>query len=140
MAERHRYADLRVGMEASFSHRITGSAVDRFAALSGDDNELHLSDARARELGYAGRVVHGMYLAALLSRLVGVHLPGAHALYLAQTLDFARPAFVDDEVRVSGEITTMHDETHTLQIRTEIRRSPSGEQLVRGTATVKVVE
>ena len=80
-----------------------------------------------------------MLLASLLSRLVGVHLPGRRALYLSQSVDFVQPVYVGDEVEVVGEVIRKQLAMRALVIRTEINASPD-RPAVRGKAHVQVFE
>ena len=132
------YDDIAVGMEASFDRRITEADVRTFAELSGDTNPLHMDEGYAGGTAFGGRIVHGMLTSALLSRLVGMHLPGKHALYVSQTLDFVRPVRPGDTVRVSGTVLSKQDATKALELRTEISL-PDGAAVVRGRAIVRVL-
>ena len=131
--------DIAVGSRASFSHRITVEDVDRFAQLSGDMNPLHTDEDYASKTTFGQRVVHGMFLASLLSRMVGMYLPGRRCLYLSQSLDFVQPVFIGDTVRVSVEVLQKQEATKTLVLRTDIHSSPD-KLVVRGKAHVQVLE
>ena len=131
--------DIAVGSRASFSHRVTVEDVDRFARLSGDMNPLHTDEDYASNTSFGQRVVHGMFLASLLSRMVGMYLPGRRCLYLSQSLDFVQPVFIGDTVRVSVEVLQKQEATKTLVLRTEIHSLPD-KLVVRGKAHVQVLE
>ncbi len=132
-----RYDDIAVGLRASFERRVTEGDIVDFAALSGDRNPLHLDEEYARSTEVGGRIAQGMLLGAILSRLVGMHLPGRHALYLAQSLEFVTPVRPGDDLMVTGEVTAKTDAVRALTVRTEIRR---GDHVVaRGRALVKVL-
>ncbi|MGH7246334.1 MAG: MaoC/PaaZ C-terminal domain-containing protein, partial [Candidatus Levyibacteriota bacterium] len=55
------------GKKASFPFTIREEDVQAFAAVSGDRNPLHMENVYAGETEFAGRIVHGMFLAALVS-------------------------------------------------------------------------
>ncbi|MBN2210038.1 MAG: hypothetical protein JW709_01465, partial [Sedimentisphaerales bacterium] len=76
----YRLDQLHEGREVAFEEIITPALVDNFVALSGDISPLHIDEAFSKERGFSGRVAHGMIIGAFISRLVGVHLPGANAL------------------------------------------------------------
>ncbi|OEL26990.1 hypothetical protein BAE44_0011992 [Dichanthelium oligosanthes] len=88
-------AVLRVGDAVRERWRFTEADV---AAVSGDRNPVHLDDAVAREVGgfRRGRVVHGMLVASIFPSVIAAHFPGA--VYASQTLRFAAPVYVGDEV------------------------------------------
>ncbi|NUN11960.1 MaoC family dehydratase, partial [Candidatus Micrarchaeota archaeon] len=83
-----------------FKKTITAKDVDSFAEVSGDYNDLHVSDAFAAQTRFKERVVHGMLLASYFSQLVGMHLQTNKVLYLNQSLNFKNPVFIDDEIEV----------------------------------------
>ncbi|KAL6841130.1 hypothetical protein ACP4OV_029099 [Aristida adscensionis] len=78
--------------------RFTEADVAAYAAVSGDRNPVHLDDGFARGVaGLArGRVVHGMLVASLFPSVIAARFPGA--VYASQSLKFAAPVFVGDEV------------------------------------------
>lgn len=130
---------IEVGREASFSRTFTAADVDAFAQLSGDFNPLHVDPDFGQRSQFGRCVVHGMLVASLLSRLVGMHLPGKRCLYLSQTLDFAQPVFVGDELVVSGTVLQKQEAMRILTLATQIRNA-SGATVLRGKAHVKVFE
>ncbi|TVU04284.1 hypothetical protein EJB05_50138, partial [Eragrostis curvula] len=91
-------AMLRVGDAMRERRRFTKADVAAYAAVSGDRNPVHLDDGAARELGgfERGRVVHGMLIASLFPSVIAARFPGA--VYAIQTLKFAAPVYVGDEV------------------------------------------
>src|SRR5437016_988931 len=99
-----RFDDIVVGDEASFEVVLDEALVERFAALTGDRNPLHMSEAFAARTMLQGRIVHGMLLASHFSTLVGMYLPGTHALYVGQELRFTNPARIGDTVTVFGKV------------------------------------
>jgi len=133
-----RFEDIQVGDRASFRHQITQDDIERFAALSGDRNPLHLDATYAQTTEFTRPIVHGMLLASLLSRLVGMYLPGRRALYLSQSLDFASPVYSGEQVEVIGWVQQKNEAMRVLVLRTEIYAPPQ-RLAVRGKAHVKVL-
>ena len=97
--------NLHIGKKAEFTETITESMIQEFAKLSGDYNPHHVNEEYAKKTKYEKRICHGMLLAALFSKLTAMYLPGQGSLYISQTLNFVSPAFIDDVVTVSGELT-----------------------------------
>ena len=127
---------LEVGTEASFEHRIVTSDVDEFARLSGDQNPLHTDPMFAQSAGFPDRVVHGSFLMALASRLIGMELPGKQSFLLSLKLDFVAPSFPGDILKVLGRVQSIHPEQRVAVLRLRIS---SGEELrARGSAMVRV--
>ena len=130
--------DFPVGKSVSFEHRISSDQVDIYRRLSGDENPLHWNADIARLLGFREPVVHGMLVAGLFSRLVGMFLPGPGALYLKQTLEFTKPVFAGDELSVVGTVKRVSLSNRLLLI--EIVALRSGDIVLQGDATVQLLE
>jgi acyl dehydratase len=131
------FHSLKVGEVASLTHRITDADVDSFASLSGDRNPLHVDDDFAAKTSFKKRVVHGMFLGALVSQLIGMQLPGRRSLLVRESLEFKMPAHIGDEVTVTGTLASRSDSTRLVQITFVINR---GKDIVAsGEAHVKVV-
>lgn len=127
---------LSVGTEAHFTRRISESDVDTFASLSGDFNPLHVDSDYAESLGFRGRVVHGALLSALVSRLIGMQLPGRRSFLLSMKLDYAAPTFPGDLLEVSGSVQSIHAEQRVIVLKLRIR---CGEEVrARGSAMVRI--
>lgn len=132
------YEQIAIGHRVEFRHHITQADVDRFAELSGDHNPLHCDASYAATTAFGRPIVHGMFLGALVSRLLGMHLPGRRCLWLSLALDFSEPAHVDEVVQVSGEVRSKHDSLQALVIQIEVL-DERGRLLAKGKSTVKVI-
>lgn len=132
------FDQIEIGNEASFSAEVAADAAARFAALSGDFNPLHTDVDYAATTRFGRCVVHGMFLAGLLSRLVGMHLPGKRCLYLSQTLDFVQPVFAGDKLVVRGRVLQKQEAMRTLILATQIQND-AGAIVLRGKAHVQVL-
>ena len=126
-----------MGDTASFSRTITEADVNEFAKLSGDYNPLHTDEEYAKTTKFGKRVVHGMFLGALISQLLGMKLIGKRCLYLSQNLQFKKPAFIGDAVLVSAEIKNKSESTQILDISIEIRRD--NEVLMSSEVKVQII-
>jgi len=85
---------------------ITESHIVTFAGLSGDFFDLHMDDQFARELGFPGRVAHGLLGLAIVD---GLKNRAAYRFHAVASLNwrwtFSGPILVDD--RIQGEITVL---------------------------------
>ena len=113
--------DLRVGLAREFEVLLDAGLLDHFAACSGDYSPIHMSREAAAARGQGGRVAHGMLLGALLSRLVGCHLPGRRAFLLSTTLKFHQPCLEGERVLVMGRVDSVSEATHTVMLAVEFR-------------------
>ena len=127
------FASLSEGDEGCWTHTIAAEDVDAFAALSGDDNPLHMDDAYAKACGFEGRVVHGMLLGAWLSRMLGTHFPGPGVLWLSQDIRFARAVYIGDSVEVVVRVKHKAVELRTLVLETTVL-GPDGSPVLTGEA------
>src|SRR5271170_4522447 len=90
--------DLSVGQSAARTRTVTEADIVAFAAVTGDENPVHMDEAYAAATPFKGRIAHGMLSAGYISAVLGVDLPGPGAIYLSQSLRFRRPVRIGDEV------------------------------------------
>lgn len=137
MSKMLQFTDITVGQAASFETLIAEEAVASFAKLSGDENPLHVDESYAVTTQFGKRVVHGMYLGALVSRLVGMELPGTKALLVRESLTFKGPAFINDTIEVRGEVTRKSEALQLVTLSITITRQ--GEVLAEGEVLATVL-
>jgi len=99
--------DLEVGMEAAHERVVTGSDIETFAELSGDNNPVHLDADFAAKSPFKARIAHGMLTASFISTILGTKLPGYGCIYLSQTLRFKAPVKIGDTVKALARITSL---------------------------------
>ena len=133
------FNEISLGYTKNFSIKITKEILKKFAAVSGDFNPLHMDEKYAKNTQFNKQICHGMLLASFFSRLIGMHIPGTHALYFSQSLNFISPCFIDDIVKVSGTVTKKTSATKMLTIKTEIYNQ-NDDCIVNGVAKVIVRE
>ena len=96
-----------------------------------------MNNEYASTTSFKKRVVHGMLLASFFSRIDGMYLPGKHALYFSQSLQFLNPCFIDDIVTVKSEVTDKSDATKIITLKSQIYNG-DGKILVKGIGEVLV--
>lgn len=92
------YDEIRIGESAEVVREVTRDDIALFATVSGDVNPAHLDDAYAAGTRFKNVIMHGMWSGAVISSLLGVHLPGPGTIYLSQSLNFRRPVNVGDKI------------------------------------------
>jgi acyl dehydratase len=132
-----KFEDIKTGDSAAFDVTIREEDVQKFAELSGDYNPLHVDEEYAKGTDFGERIVHGMFLGALVSRLVGMELPGKRALLMKETLEFKKPAHVGDHLTVMGTVVHKSEALRLLELLLEIRTEK--ELLATGTVHVQVL-
>ena len=123
--------DFHLGQHASFTKTFTDEDVERFIAITGDVNPLHVDDAYAAQTRFGRRVLHGMLTASLFSTMVGMLLPGTGAIYRSQTLHFLRPVHIGETVTAHFVVRAVDRAKHRLTIDAWIENEV-GERVVEG--------
>lgn len=136
-AEDRAFESLQVGETCVREHTLTAAMAADFASLSGDYNPLHTDATYVASTQFGKLVVHGMLLGALVSELVGMHLPGKKCLIVKESLEFKLPAFVGDTVEVQGTIVHKSEAARLLEVGITICRGE--EVLAKGTVYTKVL-
>ena len=126
----------KIGARASRTRTFTQVDVAAFAALVGDRNPVHLDADFAARAPFGRPIVHGLFVAALLSGLLGEDLPGPGTIYLAQSLRFVAPVFVGDTVTALAEVTAVRAEKRIVTLRTDCVLH-EGETVITGEAVVE---
>lgn len=132
----YRLEELTPGLKHDFTVDLTAALINQFAACSGDISPIHMDAKESSARGFSKRVAHGMLLGSLLSRLVGCHLPGRHALLMNSTLHFHKPCLEGDIVRVEGTIDSVSPATRSAVL--SFRFTVGNELRAKGTALVGV--
>src|SRR3972149_5649064 len=88
-----------------WERHISADDVQRFAEIVGDLNPVHLDAEFAENSFFKKRIVHGAFLAGLISKILGVDFPGEGTVYISQNTVFKRPVYVDSTVRVEVKVT-----------------------------------
>ena len=131
------FDEIEIGLTKQFQITITESMIDDFAKLTGDFSPIHMDKDYASTTTFEKRVVDGMLLASFLSKIVGMYLPGKHALYFSQSLDFRQPCFIGDTITVSSIIIDKSPSTKILKIESKITNQ-EGKILLSGIGRVIV--
>jgi 3-hydroxybutyryl-CoA dehydratase len=119
----------------SFKRYISAEDVRRFAETVGDLNPIHLDVEFAEKSFFKKRIVHGAFLAGLISKVLGMDFPGQGTVYLSQNSVFKRPVYVDSEISVEVKVTQVIAEKRRLVLDTTILNA-EGEVCLTGSATV----
>ena len=128
------YDELQVGDVAELRRLITADDLYVFAVASGNTNPMHLQDSDLDGNGTTERVAPGMFVASLISAVLGTKLPGPGTLYRRQTIDFLARAHAGDEVVVRAEVLAKTD--GTVRLKTEVWRITDETVILTGEAEV----
>ena len=131
------FDEIEIGMQKSFKIFISEDMLADFAKLSGDDNPLHMNEEYASSTSFKKRVCSGMFLSSFFSTLVGMYLPGKHALHISQSLNFVNPCFIGEMITVEGKVIDKSPATKIIKLETTITNE-SGKRIIDGKAQVIV--
>jgi len=134
---KYTFDEIEIGLTKQFQITITESMVDNFAKLTGDFSPIHMDEDYASTTTFQKRIVHGMLLASFLSKIDGMYLPGKHALYFSQSLDFRHPCFLGDTITISSVVIDKSSSTKILKIESKITNQ-DGKILLSGIGRVIV--
>ena len=127
------------GDEYKFERYISADDVMKFAEVVGDLNPIHLDVEFAESSFFKKRIVHGAFLAGLISKVLGMDFPGQGTVYISQNSVFKRPVYVDTKVIVEVKVTQVLAENRRLVLDTNILNS-DGKVCLAGSATVWLPE
>jgi len=125
-----------VGQSFTYSQLIDDKLVRAFADLSGDHNPIHLDDEVAKKSRFGQRIAHGAILFSIISKVLGMDMPGQGSVYLNQLCNFKLPVFIGDTVTAELKITELLPKS-VAKVSTIIKKQ-TGEVVMDGEATMKL--
>lgn len=126
--------DLHPGMSASFAKTITEADIVLFAAVSGDNNAMHINEEFARTTQFVGRIAHGMLSASVISAAIAGRLPGPGTIYMGQNLRFYLPVRAGDTVHATVTVKEILHEKGRVKLDTVC--TVAGKVVIEGDALV----
>lgn len=128
------FEDLSLGMTATFGKTITEADIVLFAAVSGDNNAVHINEEFAKTTQFGGRIAHGMLSASVISAAIAGRLPGPGTVYLGQSLQFRSPVRPGDTVEATITVVELNESRRRITLKTECR--VAGKLIITGEALV----
>jgi 3-hydroxybutyryl-CoA dehydratase len=126
--------DLKIGMHASFAKTITEADIVMFAAVSGDNNALHINEEFAQRTQFKSRIAHGLLSASVISAAIAGRLPGPGTIYMGQNLRFVAPVRPGDTVYATVTVRELMPEKCRARLTTVC--TVNGEIVIDGDALV----
>jgi phosphotransacetylase/acyl dehydratase len=127
------FDEIQPGDRAELRRLITGDDLYVFASASGNSNPMHLQDSDLDGDGTVERIAPGMFVASLISAVLGTQLPGPGTLYRRQSLDFHARAHAGEEVIVRAEVLSKSD--GIVHLKTTVTHA-DGRPILTGEAEV----
>ncbi len=123
------------GQQFKCERSVSAEDVKQFAEIVGDLNPIHLDAEFAEKSFFKKRIVHGAFLAGLISKVLGMDFPGQGTVYISQNSVFKRPVYVDTTVTVEVKVIQVIPENRRLVLDTTILNA-DGKVCLTGSATV----
>lgn len=126
---------LYVGQEIREERVFTTYDVEHFAQISGDCNPIHLDEEYGRRSRFGGTVVHGLLVSGLISKIIGMDMPGEGSIYMEQNLRFRKPVYVGEKVVAKIKIADIDKDRNIYTLETNVYNSKE-ECVIEGNAKV----
>ncbi|NTT87726.1 bifunctional enoyl-CoA hydratase/phosphate acetyltransferase [Tabrizicola fusiformis] len=130
------FDELQPGERAEVRRLVTADDLYIYAVSSGNFNPMHLPHADLDGDGTPERVAPGMFVASLISGVLGTQMPGPGTLYRRQVLDFHARAHAGEELLCRVEVLEKHADG-TVRLSTEVRRIADDALILSGEAEVQ---
>ena len=118
------------------SFSFTQEEVNKFAALTGDNNPIHLDENYAAQSAFKKPIIHGFLGGSIFSKVLGTLFPGDGTIYLSQTMDFKRPMFVNEKYEAIFTVKEIFPAKNRALIAAIIKDKNSGKEIISGEALV----
>tara|TARA_B110000438_G_C15793962_1_gene642011 strand:- start:1069 stop:1485 length:417 start_codon:yes stop_codon:yes gene_type:complete len=132
--KRIKFNNLKIGQTFSFEHSLSTDNVQSFVELSGDTSPMHIDKEFGEKTIFKKNIVHGMLLASFFSKIIGLYF-SKNIIYLGQTLEFRKPAFINDVLLVEAIVKSKSISTKIVTLNTAIKRND--DVLLNGQAKFK---
>ena len=130
-------ASLSAGQTETVKRVFSQSDFDRFAALSGDVNPIHVDPQFAARSKFGRTVAHGMFLYSVVCSVLGTRLPGPGTVQVEQELMFPSATYAGEEVTVTLEVTEARVAEGLVDLTTVVVR-PDGNVGLQGRTLVRL--
>ncbi len=125
------------GQEVTVRERISAELVAATARLTGDQNPIHVDAQAALEMGQSRPMAHGVILLGMVSRLIGMELPGPGSIWFENEVEFLAPVYPGDEVELTAQVMRVSPATSVVILELRGRKLPDV-PVLRGQAKVRV--
>ena len=113
----YKFSEIEIGFEESFVIEVDKSKMEKFLDISKDTNPLHNDTNYAKKMGFQDRVVYGLLTSSFYSTLVGVYLPGRYCILQGIDIQFSKPVYVGDVLKISGKVSYINEAYKMIEIK-----------------------
>lgn len=129
------FDELQIGESAELHRLITPDDLYVFAAASGNYNPMHLPSEDVDGDGVPENIAPSMFVASLVSCVLGTMLPGPGTLFRAHSFNVHNRAHAGEELLASVEVLEKR-EGGIVTLRTQVTRPADQALIIDGTAEV----
>lgn len=116
-------ADLTIGDCVEQSFVFTARHRDAFAKVANDRAPVHEDDRFAHAHGFQGTIIQGLCVSTRFSRLIGMYLPGEHAILETISLKYRLPTYEGMLLHYSAEISRLLPSLRVARLALSVRSS-----------------
>lgn len=129
---------IEVGKSSSYEKVIKMSDVEDFARITGDFNPIHLDEIVAKQSIFGDRIVHGILVTGMISKIIGMDMPGEGTIYMEQNVKFRKPVKIGEKLKaVVTVIEIINVDRGIYKLDTTVYNEKI-EKVIEGYAIVKV--
>lgn len=131
--------NFKVGDMACYTRMVTSDLITELADVSEDYNPLHIDDEYAQKTVFGAKIAHGLFCIGLISRVIGMQLPGEGSVFVNEKLNYRKPVYVGDSITAYVEIISIDEKKSFVEV--EIRCVNQKEEVVMdGTSLLKIMK
>lgn len=135
----YKFSDIEIGLGESFEVKIDASKMDKFLDISNDINPLHVDNNYAKKKGFPNRVVYGLLTSSFYSTLVGVYLPGKYCILQGIDIQFSKPVYIGDALKITGKVNYINEVYKQIEIKAFITNQ-NNEKVSKATIKTGVID
>ncbi len=106
----------QVGQQAEESMIITEQLIYDAADFSGNYSPVHISKAYAENTRFKVPIAHSLLSEALVSRVIGMKLPGTGAVFIKTKYTYLKPVVANDHLKAVATINAIDEERNVLDM------------------------
>ncbi len=132
------FEEIEENSEISETYAIDEAAHEALTNVFRDRSPIHVDESYARAAGFPGRVMHGAILQGFLSHFVGMRFPGRHSLILSVNINYHRPSYLNDELRLTVRVRQKVETGRVVVLEAKFYNQASNEIVASGKVQVSV--
>lgn len=133
--ENKTFEEIKLGDTASITKTLTKDDLEKFAALTGDMDPIHLDEGYAVKYNSGQLAAQSIWSGLLASTLLGSELPGPGTVYVSQRLDFIKTLKAGDSITVTIRVNRKEPGTRVVGFDC-LCLNQKGETVMTGSASV----